>query len=412
LPRGDDGYAMCSKAFYEAVAALPNVKWGKLPRHVTAFSKGDAGSKQRYVHAKVYRLFSPAARKELLLVGSPNLTNAAHRGAKRGNLESAMLLDVAPSSKPDWWLEADTEAPLGFHHSHPEDQPLDAVLPVTLSFDWKAGALSYFWEMRKAGNPEAFSVSSGGEPLARVEPVVLGEWSTIDAQADVLRERLRPGSFLEVGVGDGPPQRVLVQETGMEEKPALVLDLSPEQILEFWSMLTTEQQDAFLEREILRLIAKEEGNTTQSAKSDDVISLFDRFAGIFHAFSCLRERIDEALRRQDASGERHAVYRLFGVRYDSLRALVDAVLDAKEGDQVNRYVSLLCAREVVQWVRKRHPKFADEYADDLDRLEDRLSAIDNLREAFTFDTEKERAGFFEWFDEMFQRPVRVPKARA
>jgi hypothetical protein len=56
----------CSQAFYEAVQVLPNVKWGKLPRRFTAFGKGEAASKQRYVHAKVYRVFSPSERTELM----------------------------------------------------------------------------------------------------------------------------------------------------------------------------------------------------------------------------------------------------------------------------------------------------------------------------------------------------------
>ena len=231
--------------------------------------------------------------------------------------------------------------------------------------------------------------------------------------AEVLRERLRSGAFLEVSAGDGPPQRVLVQETGMEHKPALVLELTPEQILEYWSMLTNEQQDAFLERELAKLVAREEGQGTESRPAgEDPASLFDRFAGIFHAFSCLRERIDEALARADASGERHAVYRLFGLRYDSLRALIDTVVATNEGDLVNRYVSLLCAREVVSWVRARHVKFAKEHADDLDGLDAQLGAIDEIREAFSFGSETERAGFFEWLDEMFLRPVRLPKVKA
>jgi hypothetical protein len=66
LPRGDDGTAKCSQVFYEAVQVLPNVKWGKLPRRFTAFGKGEAASKQRYVHAKVYRVFSPSERTELM----------------------------------------------------------------------------------------------------------------------------------------------------------------------------------------------------------------------------------------------------------------------------------------------------------------------------------------------------------
>src|SRR5690606_10312105 len=111
-------------------------------------------------------------------------------------------------------------------------------------------------------------------------------------------------------------------------------------------------------------------------------SMFDRFAGIFHAFSCLQERLDEALESGDASGERHAKYRLFGERGDSLGALIDKQLADSEGDRVNRYVSLLCAREVVRSVRSNYPDFASEHADDLAQLDLRLGATQDLRDAF------------------------------
>ena len=414
LPRDESGRAQCREPFYEAVKALPNVRWGQLPGKYTAFGKGKSETRQRFVHAKVYRIFSPDDRIEMMLVGSPNLTSAAHRGARRGNLESAVLLDLEPTTRPDWWMERlDDTLPIEFRPGAPEDQPPAAVLPVTLRFDWRVGTLSYFWESRPGGNPKSFRVASAGSPVAEVTDPVFEQWKALGADPDHLRSLLRAGSFLDVSADGMPPQRVLVQETGMEDRPSLLRELSPEQILEFWSMLTTEQQDAFLEWEITRLVLPTgEGEDTSSRDPADVTSMFDRFAGIFHAFSCLEERLDESLDRGDVSGERRAIYRLFGKRHDSLGSLINKLLEDTASDRVNRYVSLLCARQVAQWVRDAYPKFASAHVGELEELDARLAKVQELRETFDFGSKDETDRFFAWFEEMFFSPIKLPEARA
>ncbi len=414
LPRDEHGRAQCRQAFYESVKALPNVRWGQLPGKYTSFGKGNAEARQRYVHAKVYRVFSPNDRIDMMLVGSPNLTNAAHKGSKQGNLETAVLLDLDPSTRPDWWMEAiDASVQPEFRPGAPEDQSLESIFPVTLRFDWRSGALSYFWEQRRRVNPASFRIGSGGRPVAEIASLEFDRWTGVTADAEVLRSVLRSGSFLDVSVGDAPHQRVLVQETGMEDKPSLLRELSPEQILEFWSMLTTEQQDAFLENEISRLVLPD-GDPDDASQSphEEVTSMFDRFAGIFHAFSCLRERLDEALDRGDASGQRHAIYWLFGKRHDSLGSLVDKLLSDTASDRVNRYVSLFCAQDIVRWVRGAYPEFVEAHAHELEELDDRLQAIHELRGAFDFGSTDETDKFFEWFEEMFFVPIKSPEARA
>ncbi|MCX4239402.1 phospholipase D-like domain-containing protein [Paraliomyxa miuraensis] len=409
LPRDENQRATCRKEYVEAVRMLPKVTWGTLPTRLTSFGKGETQSRHRYVHAKIYRLFSPSTKTELLLVGSPNLTGAAHRGAKSGNLETAILLDRSGAARLDWWLERleDLEG-MEFRPLALEDRPLESVLPITLRFDWKSGELRYYWEQRRQV-PSAFSLAAGGRPLARVEGIVVEEWALVPADADTLRDVMRSGAFLDVAVDEDPPQRVLVQEVGMEHKPSLLHDLTPEQILEYWSMLTTEQQDAFLEREIFRQVGREgDGQAPPPIPEGD--SMFDRFAGIFHAFSCLREHLDDALERHDASGERQAIYRLFGRRHDSLRSLVDKLATNADGDPVLLYISLLCAQEVVRWVRTEHPTFASTHADDLDELEHALQASHSIRERFSFGEAADRERFLDWLEEMFFLPIRAPEA--
>lgn len=356
-------------------------------------------------------MFSSSTKTELLLVGSPNLTSAAHRGARSGNLETAILLDRSGSGPLGWWLEQlEQLAGLEFRPLTSEDRSLESILPITLRFDWKSGELRYYWEQRRKV-PPAFSLSAGGRPLARVESITLEEWTLVPVEPDTLRDVMKSGAFLDVTVGEDPPQRILVQEVGMEHKPSLLHELTPEQILEYWSMLTTEQQDAFIEREIFRQVSREgDGQAPPPIPESD--SMFDRFAGIFHAFSCLRERLDDALERGDASGERHAVYRLFGRRHDSLRSLVDKLAGDASGDTVILYVSLLCAQDVVRWVRAEHSAFASAHRDDLNELDRALQASHAIRERFSFGEAADRERFLDWLEEMFFLPIAVPEAPA
>jgi hypothetical protein len=406
LPRNDDGSARCAEPFFEAVRALPNVSWGQLPRAYTAYGKAGEETSHRYVHAKTYRIFAPDRGIEVLCVGSPNLTQAAHRGARTGNLESAMLLDHSGGPRPDWWLERleDTTG-LAFRDGHAEDEPAAVVLPVTLRFDWDTGILSYFWERRDV--PERVEIASGPRVLAAVAPVRVGEWTDLAATlGPTFREVLRAGALLDIRVGDHV-QHVLVQEVGMEHRPSLVHDLTPEQILEYWSMLTPEQRDAFLEHNVLPGVgsADEAASTVEPV---DEISMFDRFAGIFHAFSCLQDSLEQALDRGDASGERYAVYRLLGERHDSLRSLIDKLVGAQNRDRVNRYFGLLCAHALVRRIQSTQPEFRQRHSQALRDLAARID-LASVRAEFTFGDAQERARFFAWLEEMFFKPVRAPE---
>ena len=53
-------------------------------------------------------------------------------------------------------------------------------------------------------------------------------------------------------------------------------------------------------------------------------SMFDRFAGIYHAFGCLRRYIDDATEDGRA---KEASARLLGAKYDSLPCLLEKTLE-------------------------------------------------------------------------------------
>ena len=134
LPRADDGAALCRKKFFGAVGSLPGVKWGKLPRSCVQRAKsGDATQTDRFVHAKVYRIWSRAEGKEYLLVGSANLTQAAHGRANAGNLEVSVLIEREGGQSLRFWLdELIDEAPKEFRTEDSEEGPSEeATPPVT-----------------------------------------------------------------------------------------------------------------------------------------------------------------------------------------------------------------------------------------------------------------------------------------
>jgi hypothetical protein len=150
LPKSDVGVVLCRKEYYEAVAGIPRVSWGLLPRSFTRYAKSREDSVDRFVHAKVYRLFSPRRNQEYLLVGSVNLTQAAHSAANSGNLESAILFQPTPArNRLDWWLSPveDSYQPGAFEDSASDDTSLLACHIVSFRYDWQNNTLSYYWAL-------------------------------------------------------------------------------------------------------------------------------------------------------------------------------------------------------------------------------------------------------------------------
>src|SRR5262249_10288110 len=156
-----------------------------------------------------------------------------------------------------------------------------------------------------------------------------------------------PGtSFVQARLPGQEPVTILVQEEGLSHKPSLIMTLSAAEILRSWALLTSEQRAAFIEDRLQRdpKIRLELGIENPPPPDPTPETFFDRFAGIFHGFGCLTRAVAAAL---EGGREPEAVYRLFGRKYDSLGTLLDRVLSAEgREDDVTRYVTLLCARQV------------------------------------------------------------------
>ena len=400
LPTKPDGSARITNETYIAVEQM--ARWSSLPPALVGRGRTDAAEKlpPRYVHAKVYRLWRKTG-PDLLIVGSPNLTAAGFSHAAAGNLEAAFLVDVSNAGHARrWWLDPlDREVERFADTESSEQDGLDTVgLALSFQYDWGVERLSY---RLRTPRVRGFDVADpSGRPLFTVTRPSTERWVTCDATAsDKVREMLRSTSFLIVKHED-TSWRVLIREENMAHRPSLLLDLTPEEILEYWSLLTAAQRADVIER---RTTADLEGLPT-GARADlgSRRTVFDRFSGVYHAFGCLQRHVEEALAEDR---EREAEARFLGAKYDSLPSLLQKTLDAKEGDPILRYVTFLCAKQVRDHLRRRHREFFSSRRQPLAHLDALLDHLDEVRSDLPLDVADTDSEFIQWYEAAFLKAV-------
>lgn len=360
LPAKSDGTLLVSKITHEAVKeqrVAGNVWWSRFPSDVTARKEGVNSGKQlpRFVHAKVYRFWNAKEGRDLLLIGSPNLTRPAHSHGAAGNLEAAFLVDVSREGYPrHWWLEKiDKEEEPTYTESAQTEQEGFASVPVDVTFryDWITRELSY--QFRGDTGVRIDVYGRAGQPLFIIAVPREGSWIVCsNEEAERVREELRSGALLLVRQ-DGREWRVLVQEEGFAGRPSPLLELTPEEILEYWSQLNADQRAALTERHFL--LSLSEHPRAEALLSRE--TMFSRFAGVFHAFGQFREHIAKAV-KENRPKEVHM--RLTGEKYDSLPVLIhktQKAIDVEGADNIPAYITLLCAKQTHHWVRKAHGQF-------------------------------------------------------
>jgi hypothetical protein len=332
LPRSRNGGASCTKGIYDAVRRMQNVKWGRLP--ASLMKKGQAaGGGERFVHAKLYRFFLQKPKLELCFVGSVNLTKPAHQ--RGGNWETGLLVEIECPRAPDFWLVLEDERPPVFEHSDETEPAKAGGTPLILRYRWDQHQAEAYWEAKEP-SPK-LTLESRNLELGKLEPMEPGRWQVLDESWSTrLEEILKETSFVLVHGHTDRPGLLLVQEEGMSHKPSRLFQLTVAEILRYWAMLTPAQRSAFLEAKAPEAALTGEGaelmarfTALQSGET-----MFDRFAGYFHSFNCLRDEV----RQQLADGrEREADYRLFGRKYDSLGTVLElAGSDQGLSDDVSR----------------------------------------------------------------------------
>ena len=409
LPTEPDGAADVSKTTYEEIAEV--AKWAHLPSDVTGRGKsGKAqGVQPRRVHAKVYRLWRKGG-PDLLVVGSPNLSSAGHSRATAGNLEAAFLVDVTDAGYPQrWWLELIDQAAERFTEpASAEEDGLEAAgLNLSLQYDWGKNELAYRLLNDDDKGIERFEVNQPGGPhLFSVDRPRSGRWITcVGDAATQVRDLLASTSFLQI-THKARSWRILVREEGMAYRPSLWTELTPEEILEYWSLLTAAQRAAFIERLIQDSLEGLPTAIRDPLRSKD--TLFDRYAGIYHAFGCLSRHVETAFEeRREAETEA----RLLGAKYDSLRSLLEKTLARDDADPIVRYVTLLCAKQLRDGLFGRYRPFFKTRKKGLAALDGLLARLPDLKDALPLPDDDDREAFLDWYELAFLRPARLPGDR-
>ncbi|MGR6320053.1 hypothetical protein Q2K19_25600 [Micromonospora soli] len=388
----EGGWARCRPELYDWVRERGG-EWGRLPKAVLARGgKQAAGAVHRTVHAKLYRFFTKDW--EVTLVGSFNLTSPAHSGG--GNIETGVLSEVTVNRRPRFWLEAIEEPPPFAQPEGEDDDADEGYVPLLARYDWASGQAEVLWD--GASDSPTIEVYDRGVRLFEIGHLQPAVWTVLTADdAAMLRERLRETSFLTAVAGD---QRgiVLVHETGMAHRPSILLDLSPADILRYWSMLTADQRNAYLAEhgEALRGSGEDLPVERRPGKCEDTI--FDRFAGMFHGFASLGRAVGDAL---DEGRVEEARFRMFGAKYDSLPVLAEQVANDTVGDPLDRYLMVLCARQLADHVRRAFPEFWAADPTGVARLEGALTVRAALREQLVARNDAEMAEFLDWYEPRF-----------
>lgn len=403
LPCALDGAARVTEKLYEAVGKV--AKWSTLPGQLTR--PGARAYKQeaapRFVHAKVYR-FWRSDGKQVMLVGSVNLTGAAHSRVGTGNLEASFLVDVSEAGIPKrWWLQPIETEPAHFANQDPDEESdvEEVFIDLTVRFDWRTTALSYRLDGDCGG--EVAVCDPGGRVLFSITRLPPHRWIECEpSAAEAVRELLASTSFLQIVHPQGT-WRVLVREEGITFRPSLLSELTPEEILMYWSLLSQAQKEAFI-MEKLAGDGELQGLKTRTHRYRAQDTIFDRFAGVYHAFEQLYRHVTDCIDRDET---RDAEARMFGAKYDSLPELLQKTLETNN-DPVMRYIIFLCAKQVAARVRRHRRVFWKSHKKERERLDGLLAHLPALAEALPLD-DADRASFLKWYESMFVRMIRQPE---
>jgi hypothetical protein len=401
LPKNEAGEALCSKEIFDWVKSQPSVSWARLPKEVTRGGKAE-NAKGRMVHAKVYRFFSTQPKREFMFVGSANLTSPAHR--RGGNLETGFLVQIDSPHRPDWWMERDGSRPVIYvSRGEEEGAVTNSGSRLSLRYWWDSKLARAYWD--DPGRSRVLSVSWTGVTLFDIDPLESRQWTDLSPIAAAALERtLRSTSILLVKGDRGEAVPVLVQEEAMKSKPSALFDLSPSEILRYWSLLTAEQRAAFLEARAPEAAIGDDGNLVSGyAPAAEKDTFFDRLAGIFISFGNLERHIRDSL---NAGNSRPAEYRLFGEKYDSLGRLLTRVREDSEKSRdelVEHYVMALCARQTVTELRRDFVDFFVVHVADARRLEQQLDIGGIIRDRLAECDDPTMTDFLDWFEKWFLR---------
>ena len=402
LPTEADGTPTVTQEQYDEVATV--ARWSRLPAGITrsAATRSSEGAAPRRVHAKVYRFWRPG-KADITLVGSVNLTSAAHSPANAGNLEAAFLANTTHHSDGgEWWLQPLDDHPERFAELSGEEGDAERVgLALSLRYNWERHTFEYRLDQNHDGEIHLQTIA--GVQLHTIAQAVEGDWRNCGTEvADEVKDLLVSTSFVQARIRTSSGQckwRILVREEGMTHKPSLLAQLTPEEILQYWSLLSEAQRQAFIADRLETDEALLGGFGTPRPRSSlgSIRTVFDRFSGVFHAFERLSSWVDDKLERDR---ETEVTARLFGEKYDSLPVLLRMVLEREDQDGVIAYVTFLSAKQVVARIQDKWPSYWAEQRHAGLKLERTLEELARIRADLPL-IDADREEFLTWYEDLF-----------
>lgn len=387
LPRGLDHEALCSEGYFAATRAMAD--WGSLPKELTRLSK----SAERTLHAKVYRFFD--RDYEAFFVGSVNLTSPAFNPG--GNVESGFFVETA-AKHPKWWLEVDKTVPATFmHRKEDEGLPQGNGYKLSLRYDWQSEICSAFWDTKTPSPP--MTLLAHGVEIGQLAPLEPQRWTVLPSTfGEALHRELKSSSFITVRIVGQEDTQILVDELRMTHKPSLMSTLTANDILRYWSLLTAEQKKEFLEEHAEDVSADPEMPLWISGdrRPDTTESFFSTFTEVYVSFGNLERTVAHALGEKR---EREAVDRLFGRKFDSLRRLLEQVFEELQGDAVRSYITVLCARQLIDTLDRNDPEFSARNKSDMKVMRTLIDRAGEIRQRFQLIGDSD--AFLSWFDRWF-----------
>ena len=73
----------------------------------------------------------------------------------------------------------------------------------------------------------------------------------------------------------------------------------------------------------------------------------------------------------------------------------------EEGDPINDYVTLLCARQLMDRMVGEDPSFDEKHKDQIREIRDKLKAVGEVKKRMVDDLGEDALQFLEWFEKMF-----------
>ncbi|TPE51945.1 hypothetical protein FJM67_08175 [Maribrevibacterium harenarium] len=362
-PRDGDLLDITSSTF-SSYSALPNVNWGEFKQNplVSEFRDHDGNRLQRFLHAKVYRFWSPI--REIIIVGSANATPQGHRDTLQGNDEACMVIRrQIPEGAPkltSWLrpLNKEVGADSCKDVIIQEDTPPHITPPIiTLEFDWE--------------NFEFNALSKDSRVLKLFFNSEVKPFLTLDAKEKVCRLTLKKAQVdalfrsasikITTPVHDDQAWLILVTETNLHLKPpAPSMERSIDDLLRDWQLGPEQRQAAQISRAAMPMEHGILGDQS-SQETEDLVAtdrLNDLFLAMYRFRSDIIKNIEAARQDSNSFAKLQLKTRLFGRGAMSVRYFLGKLSSSLEGDEggvdvVERYLGVMSLKDSLN---RLHPK--------------------------------------------------------